>query len=164
MSGERFEFDWKALMHRSGSGWWEFMDVLIALDQLKPGVCLHDWWFKQKSFVQSTATSLNLALPDLVRPSKKSLISLAKRNGQPVDLPDDARDGWLVSTRGVIIIAQCCLMKCRQRKAKAQARGILDAFLQKLVHLAFVKLLLLKLLHDILESYRSRCICNFSSL
>ena len=54
-SGEQHDFDWKALIHRSGLGWWEFFDVLIGLQQVRPRTLLHEWWARHKGLFETSA-------------------------------------------------------------------------------------------------------------
>ena len=71
------------------------------------------------SQVEARAAALGLEPLQVLMPSRKSFAELVRR-GRPVEVPADARDEFLVSTAGVVVVVHTLLSTSGAQPASAQ--------------------------------------------
>lgn len=132
--GERYAFEWKALLDVRGDGWWQCREILVDLNQLLPGKYLHHWWVAKRDIVESAVLAAGLCAEQLVKCSRKARAERARRQGADV-VEDNAgsRQEWLFSTKGLVITLMALATTSRKRVHKTSAHGYLAALLAALL-------------------------------
>ena len=132
--GSNVEVDRKTVRHtQRGDYWWEFRGVLADLRILTAKMNIHHWYGAHKLNFEVFVQMFGYAMCDVIKQNRRHYQEMARREKRKADVPPDARDEMLISTRGLIIFLVFVQLELAKKKTKMFADCLLRAWLTKLI-------------------------------